>query len=82
MAKLIDLKISCFVKMLQHEYMTKMLFILQYRLSVLLLITERKVQTLTLPPQKKRSMNYNPKSCNHVDRQNIPVIRKLHKNAA
>ena len=34
------------------------------------------------PPPKKRSMNYNPKSCNHVDRQNIPVIRKLHKNAA
>ena len=57
MAKLIDLKISCLVKMLQHEYMTKMLFILRYRLSVLLLITERKVQNLTLPPPPKKKVN-------------------------
>ena len=54
MTKLLELKISCLVKMLQHEYMTKMLFILRYRLSVQLLTTERKVQTLTLPPPKKK----------------------------
>ena len=55
MTKLLELKISCLVKMLQHEYMTKMLFILRYRLSVQLLTTERKVQTLnpTPPPPQK-----------------------------
>ena len=78
MTKLLELKISCLVKMLQHEYMTKLLFILQYRLSVQLLTTERKVQTLNpTPPPTKGQRIITPKGCNSFDRQNIPRSKEI-----
>ena len=48
--------------MLQHEYMTKMLFILRYRLSVQLLnYWEEGPNFEPHPSPPKKPMNYNPK---------------------